>query len=250
MRAHERHGHPRIIANLAMSVDGKIDSVFHEGGGFSSRLDRDRLDELRAAGDALVVGAGTIRAEDPPLRVRDPARRRQRQAAGHAEELIVVVVSRSARIPATARFIREPAAARIVAIPEDAPAAGLVELQAPVDAGRLELFRAGHGAVDIAALVAELSRRGSQTIVVEGGGEVVAAFLEADLLDEVRITLCPMLIGGRRAPTPVAGDGWPLGRRRQLRLLEIDRAGDEFFLRYEVEHQAERGAAPDPLAAH
>lgn len=149
MRAHERHGHPRIIANLAVSVDGKIDSVFHEGAGFSSRLDHDRLDELRAIGDALVVGAGTIRSEDPPLRVRDPARRRQREAAGHSEELTVVVVSRTGRVPSTARFLREPAQARILALPEDAPSEGLKELQPHVDAGKLEVLRAGRGAVDV-----------------------------------------------------------------------------------------------------
>ena len=234
----------RIIANLAMSADGKIDSHLREGAGFSSRGDRERMDVLRAAADAVVVGAGTVRTEDPPLRVRDPARRRRRVAEGRAEDLAVVVVSASGLVSPDARFLREPADERILAVPEDLPEAPLRPLAAHFASGALRLLRLGRGAVDVAALAARLAAEGRRTILVEGGGELVARFVAADLLDELRLTLCPTVIGGRTAPTPVGGDGWPLAARRRLELLEVERAGDELFLRY-----AFRPLSVDPAAA-
>ncbi|UCF67560.1 MAG: dihydrofolate reductase family protein [Acidobacteriota bacterium] len=234
MAARERSGRRYIVANLAMSLDGKIDSAYGEGGGFSSRLDRDRVDELRSESDALVVGARTVRAEDPPLHVRDPARRHRRAAAGRSEQLVVVVVSRSGRLPSDARFLREPAAARLLAVPAQLDPETLAPLAPHLEAGRLELLRAGESLVDPRRVVSALARYDCQRILVEGGGELVASFLEADLLDELRITLCPTLIGGRQAPTPVGGEGWRLASRRRLRLSELERAGDELFLRYEV----------------
>lgn len=248
MRAHERVSRPRIIANLAMSVDGKIDSTAREGAGFSSRLDRDRMDRLRAEADALVVGAGTVRAEDPPLYIRDPARRHQRAAAGRAEDLVVVVVSRSGHVDPAARFLREAAEGRVLAVPEDIDPRALEPLAPLVAAGTLDVVRAGHGAVDLRALVHGLATRGCRTILVEGGGELVAEFLDEDLLDELHLTLCPTLIGGRAAPTPVGGAGWPLAARRMLQLLDVEQAGGELFLQYGITPRADAAAGTDALA--
>ncbi|MFN7966299.1 MAG: dihydrofolate reductase family protein [Acidobacteriota bacterium] len=227
---------PRIIANLAMTADGKIDSARREGPKFSSRIDRDRMDALRAEADVLIVGAATIRAEDPPLRVKDPSRRAARLAAGRHEELIVVVLSHEGRIPAAARFLREPAASRWLVVPGDLPEAALTALTEALDAGTLTLFRAGSGAVDLAALVAHLSGLGARTLLVEGGGETVARFLADGLLDELNLTICPTILGGRGAPTPVEGPGFSMVERRMLTLAAIDRVGDELFLKYIVAH--------------
>lgn len=226
---------PRVIANLAVSVDGKIDAAAREGGGFSSRFDRDRMDELRARADALIVGARTVRSEDPPLRVRDPSRRHQRASAGRHEELTVVVVSRSGDLPPGARFLREPARRRVLAVPaEGGSAEALAGLERLLHDGVLEIFRAGVDGVDLEALLGDLGADGHQTVLLEGGGEIVAGFLEADLLDELFVTVCPCLIGGRDAPTPVDGEGWTLSDRRRLELSSMERVGDELFLHYEL----------------
>lgn len=226
---------PRVIVNLAVSVDGKIDSAAREGAGFSSRLDRDRVDQTRAEADALVVGAGTLRSENPPLFVRDPQRRSERRAAGRSEHLIVVVVSASGRLPADARFLADPAEERWLVVPETLAHGALAPLAAHVEAGRLRIARLGAERVDAAALVDGLAERGARVVLVEGGGETIASFLEADLVDEVRITLCPTLIGGRSAPGAVGGEGWALAERRRLVLESVERVGSELFLRYLVE---------------
>lgn len=227
---------PRIIANLAMTADGKIDSVRREGPKFSSRIDRDRMDALRAEADVLIVGALTIRTEDPPLRVKNPARRAARLMAGRLEELIVVVLSDSGEVPPAARFLREPAASRWLAVREDLPEAALTALSEPLRSGVLQLLRAGRGAVDLNALMAHLTALGAHTVLVEGGGETVARFLAADLLDELNLTICPTLLGGREAPTPVEGPGLSMAERRNLALASVERVGDELFLKYHVEH--------------
>ncbi len=223
-----------VFANLAVSLDGKIDSFLREGGGFSSRYDRDRLDAFRTEADVLIVGAGTIRVEDPPLRIRDPSRRRERRAAGRAEELAVVVVSRSGNIPARARFLREPAHARLLVLPQELPASALAPLAGAVEHGALEVLRCGEGEVALPLLFEELGRRGYRSVLVEGGGGLIASLLDRELLDEIRVTLCPTLIGGRAAPTLVDGEGWPLAHRLRLRLVEMERVGDEIFLRYRL----------------
>jgi riboflavin-specific deaminase-like protein len=248
MRSHDRAPRPRIIANLAMSVDGKIDSALREGAGFSSRLDRDRMDRLRADADALLVGAATVRTEDPPLHIKDPARRHQRAAAGRREELLVVVVSRRGKIDPGARFLREPAAARVLAVPGDLDPSELAPLDAHVASGALEIFKAGAGAVDLRALVSALQQRGSKTVLVEGGGELIASFLEADLLDELHVTLCPTLLGGRTAPTPVGGAGWPIAERRTLQLAGFEQAGNELYLRYDVTQRQAAARSKDTVA--
>ncbi|MBP7147768.1 MAG: dihydrofolate reductase family protein [Acidobacteria bacterium] len=243
MRTQEVLLRARIIANVAMSADGKIDTAAREGGGFSSRLDRDRLDQLRAEADALVVGAGTVRAEDPPLTVRDPGRRHQRVTEGKPEQLHAVVLSRSGLVPAGARFFREPAGARTLAVPADVPEANLAPLRDLEQRGELEILRCGTGQVDVRQLVAHLVRAGRKLIVVEGGGETIASFVEAGLLDEIRITLCPTFLGGRTAPTPLDGAGWPMAARRRLNLTSFERVGDELFLRYTVGPPLEKGGA-------
>jgi len=217
-----------------MSADGKIDSVYREGKGLGSRLDRDRLDELRAEADAIVVGAATIRAEDPPMGVRDPARRHQRLAQGRPAHPTPVVISRTADIPLTARFLGGEASSKIVAVPADLDPFATAPYEALAASGAVRVLRVGAGAVDLHALVAALHEDGARLVVVEGGGEVVAAFLAAGLLDELRLTLVPTILGGRNAPTPVEGDGWPFADRRRLTLLESERIGDEMYLRYEV----------------
>jgi riboflavin-specific deaminase-like protein len=234
VRTHEPSHRPRIVANLAMSADGKIDSVYREGKGLGSRLDRDRLDELRAEADAIVVGAATIRAEDPPMGVRDPARRHQRLAQGRPAHPTPVVISRTADIPLTARFLGGEASSKIVAVPADLDPFATAPYEALAASGAVRVLRVGAGAVDLHALVAALHEDGARLVVVEGGGEVVAAFLAAGLLDELRLTLVPTILGGRNAPTPVEGDGWPFADRRRLTLLESERIGDEMYLRYEV----------------
>ncbi|MDQ7006305.1 MAG: RibD family protein [Acidobacteriota bacterium] len=220
-----------VIASLAVSLDGRIASAFREKGALGSRADRDRLDAFRAEADALVVGAGTIRDEDPPLAVRNPLRRRARRQAGRPETPLVVVVSRSGALPADARFLQEDAPERWLAVP-DGLAEDAIEALAPVTAaGRLRLQRLGRESVEPPLLIEALEARGLRRVLVEGGGTLLAAFLDAGCIDELRLTVCPTLLGGAAAPSLYPGPARALADRHRLRLLGMACHGDEVYLR-------------------
>lgn len=224
-----------VVSNLAATVDGKIASSRGEIG-FTSREDRKRVDVLRARADALVVGAGTVRSEDPPLRVQSAERRAERVRRGQHEELIVAIVSASGRLPATARFLREPAHDRRLYVAEESLDGARERLSEVVERGALGVYAAGEGtSLDPRRVVRALVADGAETILLEGGGETLAAFLDAEVVDEMRVTICPTVLGGRAAPTLVGGEGWPLASRKRLALRDLERIGDELFLTYEVE---------------
>lgn len=224
VRSHDR---PYVLANVAMSADGKIATADGAFASFTSRLDRDRVDQLRAGVDAVLIGAGTLRAEDPPLQIRDPARRRARREAGCDELLSLAILSASCQLPVQARVFAEPALERYLLTTEDAPRPLLPGL-----AERATVLRHGRGRVDLRTALADLRSRGIKRLLVEGGGEVNATFLAEDLLDELYLTLCPVIVGGTAAPTPVGGEGFARDTLRRARLDSVERRGGELFLRY------------------
>jgi 2,5-diamino-6-(ribosylamino)-4(3H)-pyrimidinone 5'-phosphate reductase len=221
---------PFVFVNMAATVDGKITSAAREYPLFASAMDRRRMDLRRAEADALLVGAGTLRADDPPLWLRDPEARQYRASLGRPPELTRVVVTRGGELPATSRFFDErDGGDRIVAVPEELPEARLSGL-----GGAATIWRCGTGQVDLPGLLLRLKQRGIERLLLEGGGELNWQFLEADLIDELYVTVAPALLGGRDSPTIVEGRGLPMAGQRRLRLLEVDRHDDELFCRWAV----------------
>lgn len=221
---------PFIYLNMAMTADGKITSARREYPTFASAADKKVMDRLRAEADAVVVGAGTLRADDPPLHVRDAELRAYRRSLGKPEGLLNIVVTASAGLDPGLRFFRDDrSAGRIVATVVGAPAERLARL-----APYAEIWEVGHGRVDLRELARRLRIRGVSRLLVEGGGALNWGFVEEDLLDEVYVTVAPSLLGGSGAPTLLEGEGLPMCERRRLRLLDVQRVGDEVFLHYEV----------------
>ncbi len=222
---------PFVYMNMAMTADGKITSASREHPAFTSPHDRKTMDRLRAEADAVLVGARTLRADDPPLHVRDPEMRAHRLSLGKPEGLLNVVVSASGHFDPRSRFFRDSApAGRIVATVEEAPAERLDAV-----AGAAEIWRIGRGSVDLRELLRRLGERGVGRLLVEGGGETNWAFVRDDLVDELYVTVAPCLLGGRSAPTLLEGDGFSMEGRRRLRLVSLERHADELYCRFAVE---------------
>jgi len=221
---------PFVYINMAMTADGKITSARREEPGFASRLDKKTMDRLRAEADAILVGAGTLRADDPPLQVRDPEMQAYRRSLRKPDELINVLVTASANIDPGSRFFRgaEPAS-RIVATVEDAPADRIARLRSVAT-----VWTVGYGTVDLEDLLARLGAQGIERLLVEGGGELNWGFVRDGLVDELYVTVAPALLGGRDAPTLCEGEGLAMADRRRLRLKSADVIDGEIFCRYEV----------------
>lgn len=194
-----------MIASVAVSLDGHIDDASPSRLVLSGAEDLDRVDELRAGVDAILVGAGTVRADDPRLEVRSPARR-----AASGTPLKVVLVG-SVPVRADARvFGGGP-----VVVYHRGPAPSL-----PADLV---------AAPDLPAVLTDLSGRGVARLLVEGGTAVHTRFLAEGLVDELHVAVAPILVGDAAAPRFVHPAAFPAGR---MTLLDARVAGDVVVLRY------------------
>jgi 2,5-diamino-6-(ribosylamino)-4(3H)-pyrimidinone 5'-phosphate reductase len=155
--------------------------------------------------------------------------RAYRRSLDKPEALINVLVTASLEVDPAATFFREAAAARIVATVEDAPDDRVRRLEEVA-----EVWKVGRSQVDLPALLGRLHERGVERLLVEGGGELNWGFVRDGLLDELYVTVAPVLLGGRDAPTLLEGNGLAMDARTRLRLVEVSRLGEEIFCRYSV----------------
>jgi 2,5-diamino-6-(ribosylamino)-4(3H)-pyrimidinone 5'-phosphate reductase len=184
-----------VILNAAMSIDGKISSRSNDSS-FSSKLDLVRVHKLRAAVDGIVIGISTVLEDNPMLNVRyfstgtkNPAR---------------IIIDSKARIPLNSRIIRSSKKIQtIIAATHNASSKKIKELE---KVGAQVLF-SGKGKVNIENLFQVLERLGFKKILVEGGGEINWSVLKLGLVDELIVTISPVVIGGRDAKTLVEGEG-------------------------------------------
>jgi len=223
---------PFVYVNMAMTADGKTTSARREYPRFTSPGDRVHMDRLRAEADALLVGAGTMRSDNPALHVRTDEMREHRRSLGKPAGLTRVLVTASGRIDPDSRFFDDSKGAPdcVIATVESLPPARIDAL-----AERAEVWKLGRERVDLPALLERLHARGVARLLLEGGGELNWAFLRDDLIDELHVTIAPVLLGGREAPTLLEGEGLAMRAQRKLRLEELHREGGELYCRYSVE---------------
>ncbi|WP_306059190.1 2,5-diamino-6-(ribosylamino)-4(3H)-pyrimidinone 5'-phosphate reductase [Natronococcus wangiae] len=212
-----------VVVNAAVSADGKLSTRRREQLAISGDEDFARVDRLRAESDAIVVGVGTVLADDPHLTVKDESLIAERREAGESDHPARVVVDSKARTPIDAAIL-DDAAATYVCTSEVAPVDNRMDL-----AGRAELITAGDDRVDLLRAFAALQRQGLERIMVEGGGELIFSLFEVGLVDELRVFVGPKVIGGRDAPTLADGEGF-VDEFPTLELANLERLGDGALL--------------------
>jgi riboflavin-specific deaminase-like protein len=214
---------PYVLLSAAVSLDGYLDDTGPDRLLLSSPADFDRVDEVRASVDAILVGAGTIRADNPRLLVNSPERRASRLAAGQAEYPLKVTVSGSGDLDPEANFWHTGGEKVVYTTDEGAERARALPLAADVVPLGPDL--------DWPALLEHLyAARGVRRLMVEGGGTVHTQLLRQGLADELQLVLAPLLVGDPAAPRLFGPGGYQAGR---LRLLETRRIEDVVLMRYE-----------------
>ena len=192
-----------VVVNAATSADGKLSSRRREQIAISGPEDFDRVDRIRADSDAVMVGVGTVLADDPSLTLDDPERRERRVDAGAAANPARVVADSRARTPTDARILDDRATTYVL-VADAAPAERAAALR---DAGA-EIVRAGEERVALPAAFEELESAGVDRLMVEGGGELIFSLFDVGLVDELSVFVGPKVIGGRDAPTLADGEGF------------------------------------------
>jgi len=219
----------RVVVNAATSVDGKLSSRRREQIAISGPEDFDRVDALRADSDAVMVGVGTVLADDPHLTLDDPDRQAARRERGDPPQPARVVADSRARTPADARIL-DDAARTYVLVAETAPAERVEALAA----SGARIVTAGEDRVDLPTALGTLEREGVEQVMVEGGGELIFSLFEASLADELRLFVGSTLIGGRDAPTLADGEGF-VEAFPDLDLTNVERVDDGVLLEYAVD---------------
>ncbi len=214
-------GLPLVVAKFAMSLDGKIATAAGESQWITGEEARRRAHELRAAADAVMVGVGTALQDDPRLTTRDASGRpADRQP-------LRVVVDSGGRVPPSAQVFAAHGSV-MIAVADATPTREQALREAGADVFRLP---AQDGRVDVRALLGALGERGVTSLLVEGGGDLLASLFEGRMVDRVEAFVAPMIIGGRDARTPVEGEGVPrLAEALRLNRVTVERLGEDIHI--------------------
>jgi len=218
-----------VVVNAATSVDGKLSTRERRQIRISGDADFDRVDRLRAAADAVLVGVGTVLADDPHLGVKSEDRRVERLRNGRPANPARVVADSRARTPPDATLLNDDAETYLLvstAAPDDRVTA-LREASATV-------VEAGDDRVDLPTALDALADEGVDRLLVEGGGELIYSLFDAGLVDELNVFVGSLVVGGRDAPTLVDGAGF-VDEFPTLDLVSVDRFDDGVVLEYRVE---------------
>jgi len=209
-----------------MSIDGYIDGATESRLLLSNELDFDRVDEVRAGVDAILVGATTVRNDNPRLLVRDEDRRRARLDHGLPEHPVKVTVTQRGRLDTSHRFFADDGTDKLV-YASSRVAGDLTRRLGSVS----DIVDAGDP-VRMTEVTTDLHARGVRRLMVEGGGAVHTQFLAEDLVDELQLVVAPFFVGEPGARRFVGEGHFPWNPGRRARLAETQQLGDVVLLRY------------------
>jgi 5-amino-6-(5-phosphoribosylamino)uracil reductase len=230
---------PQTTVVLAMSADGKIADARRSPPQFGSDQDYAHLEEQVSLADAVLFGGTTLRSGGTAMRVRQPHRLQARREKGKPEQPIQIVCSRSGMLDPDLRFFRQPVPRWLLTTSAGASLwenrdsfEQVLIYETSLDAQNQQTI---DQTIDWGTALSEFHRRGIEQLVVLGGGELIATLLAEHLIDQLWLTICPILLGGAQAPTPVGGEGFLEAVAPHLTLLSAETINQEVFLHYQVQ---------------
>lgn len=264
---------PKTTVILAMTADGKIADEHRSAARFGSTADQTHLEQQVSLVDGVLFGAGTLRAYGTTLSITNPQLIEIRQQKGQTIQPVQIVVSASGNLDPQSRFFKQPVPHWLLTTETGAKFwqqqttvlhhDEMIEIDAKTrkrgntqntvfsdeqiipqahnsQKGRFERLliiensAAERSQIDWLAAFDRLQQLGLKKLAILGGGELVASLVALDLIDELWLTVCPLILGGRNAPTPVEGIGLTQEEGKRLRLLEVKQINEEIFLHYQV----------------
>jgi 2,5-diamino-6-(ribosylamino)-4(3H)-pyrimidinone 5'-phosphate reductase len=223
---------PFVFINVAMTVDGKIDTFQRKGSAISSPRDRERVDQLRAGADAIMVGGKTLLDEDPRLTIKSEALRAERVRRGRPPNPVKVGVVTQANIKADSQFLNTGPANIVIFTTRRTSKRHLSLLTSR----GVDVYVDDDKQVDLQRAFATLKELGIDRLMVEGGGRLNFELLRLGLVDEVTAYLAPMIFGGESAPTLATGSGLKRSEAIPLKLIDSETWADGgVLLKYQLE---------------
>ncbi|WP_144121043.1 RibD family protein [Catellatospora sichuanensis] len=225
---------PYVLLKAAVSVDGYLDDSSAQRLLLSSPEDFAAVDELRAGVDAILVGASTLRADNPRLMVRSAQLRQKRLADGLPETPAKVTISRSIDLDPQLPFFTTGDCDKIVYVPDAAAGTAGQRLGAVA-----HIVGAGDP-ISLPKVLADLHRRGIRRLMIEGGSTVHTQFLADGLVDEIRLSIAPFFVGDSSAPRLAGDAAFPFGSGRRMHLAQVSHEGDCVIVRYLLGEPADK----------
>ena len=209
---------PFVFINVAMTADGKIDTFERKGAAISSPQDKERVDQLRASADAIMVGGRTLLDEDPKLTVKSEALRAERVGRGLSPNPVKVGIVSEANIRTDSQFLNAGPADIVIFTTRRTSKESLSLFKSQ----RVDVYMDDKEKVDLHNALATLKDLGIERLMVEGGGTLNFELLRLGLVDEITAYVAPMIFGGQSAPTLAAGSGLKRSEAIPLKLVEAE----------------------------
>jgi len=222
---------PYIFINSAMSADGKLSTFERKQVRISGKTDFDRVDELRAGADAIMVGIGTMLADNPSLTVKSEKRREARKDVGKEENPIRIIVDSKAKTPTDADIFKKGIGKKIIVVSNAAPKD---KTEALSKMSETKVIIAGDEQVNLEEMAVQLKKEGIHRLMVEGGATLNYGLISAGLADELKIFVGNLVIGGKTAPTFADGDGFSEEKIKKLKLDSAEPIEDGILLTWKV----------------
>ncbi|MFI0141911.1 RibD family protein [Streptomyces luteogriseus] len=216
---------PYVLLSAAMSVDGYLDDTSPDRLRLSNAEDFDRVDQVRAESDAILIGANTMRLDNPRLLVNSEERRAKRVADGKPAYPLKVTVTASGDLSADLKFWHFGGEKLVITVD------GAVEKVRTTLGGLADVVSVGPH-LDWGLVLDELGRRGVERLMVEGGGTIHTQLMAQDLADEVHLAIAPLLVGQPKAARFLGAADFPGGSTARMRVLEVRPIGDVVLIRY------------------
>ncbi len=222
MMSKSKMDRPFVLMNVAATADGKIDTFERRGAAISSARDKERVDQLRADSDAVMIGGRTLHGEDPKLTVKSELRRAERQALGLPANPTKVAVASRLELKLDSNFLTAGPARVILFTTSQTPETQLARIRL----SGAEVYVLGGDRVDLTAALRILKESGVGRLMVEGGATLNFELLNLGLVDELTVYVAPLIFGGEAAPTLAGGFGLASSAAISLKLIRSEQWED------------------------